>query len=201
MQAGSRLTLPRGAARGLLTYEDGSVRYPQVFPFEVTGSSARPLERIGYHRLEIADRQVTIAVAPSRCVTIEDRADGKRLWGVAAQIYGLRRAGDGGIGDATAVRELAGSGGAAMAPMRWRSARSTASLLPIPAAMVPYSPSSRLFFNPLFADPDIVFGRERVARYRSDSTAPRSGVSGRLAARRRGQARPAAPAVRRFRGA
>ena len=69
MQTGSRLTLPRGAARGLLTYEDGSTA---TLRFSVRGDRlvGPTIERIGYHRLEIADRQVTIAVAPSRCVTI-----------------------------------------------------------------------------------------------------------------------------------
>lgn len=169
MQAGARLTLPRGAARGLLTYEDGSVA---TLRFSVRGGRlvGPTIDRIGYHRLEIADHQVTIAVAPSRCVTIEDRADGKRLWGVAAQIYGLRRAGDGGIGDATAVRELAeaaasrGADAVALSPMHSLFAAD-------PGRYGPYSPSSRLFFNPLFADPDIVFGRERVAGHRHDSTA------------------------------
>ncbi|MDB5486706.1 MAG: 4-alpha-glucanotransferase, partial [Reyranella sp.] len=169
MQAGSRLVLPRGAARGLLTYEDGSTA---ALRFSVrAGRLVGPvIDRIGYHRLVIADRDVTIAVAPPRCVTVEERADGKRLWGVAAQIYGLRRAGDGGIGDATAVRELAeaaashGADAVALSPVHSLFAAD-------PGRFGPYSPSSRLFFNPLFADPDIIFGHERVARHRQDSAA------------------------------
>ncbi len=172
MKAGSRLTLPGragGAARGQITYEDGSVA---ALRFSRRGDKlvGPALDRIGYHRLEFGDRQVTIAVAPPRCVTIEDRVQGKRLWGIAAQIYSLRRPGDGGIGDATAVRELAqgaarhGADAIALSPVHSLFAAD-------PGRYGPYSPSSRLFFNPLFADPEIVFGPERVAQHRLDGQA------------------------------
>ena len=170
MQAGSRLTLPRhGAARGLLHYEDGGSAALR-FSIRADRLVGPVVDRVGYHRLEIADREVTVAVAPKRCVTIEERAQGKKLWGVAAQIYGLRRAGDGGIGDATAVRDLAvaaaahGADAVALSPVHSLFAAD-------PARYGPYSPSSRLFFNPLFADPEIVFGPERVAAHRSATTA------------------------------
>ncbi len=167
MKAGSRLTLPAragGAARGLLTYEDGSVA---TLRFSMRGDRliGPALERVGYHRLEFGDRLVTVAVAPTRCVTVEDRAEGRHLWGVAAQIYGLRRPGDGGIGDATAVRQLAegaarhGADAVALSPVHSLFAAD-------PGRYGPYSPSSRLFLNPLFADPEIVFGPERVAQHR-----------------------------------
>ena len=169
MKVGSRLTLPGragGAARGQLTYEDGSVA---TLRFSMRGDKlvGPALDRVGYHRLEFGDRQVTVAVAPPRCVTIEDRAQGKHLWGIAAQIYSLRRPGDGGIGDATAVRELAegaarhGADAIALSPVHSLFAAD-------PGRYGPYSPSSRLFFNPLFADPEIVFGPERVAQHRLD---------------------------------
>lgn len=167
MTSHGRLALPGragGAARGQLTYEDGEVA---TLRFSRRGDKlvGPALDRIGYHRLEFGDRQVTVAVAPPRCVTIEDRARGRHLWGVAAQIYSLRRPGDGGIGDATAVRQLAegaarhGADAIALSPVH---SLFTAD----PGRYGPYSPSSRLFFNPLFADPEIVFGPERVARHR-----------------------------------
>lgn len=169
VRAGTRLTLPArvgGAARGQLTYEDGSVA---TLRFSMRGDKlvGPALDRIGYHRLEFGDRQLTVAVAPTRCVTIQDRAEGKHLWGVAAQIYSLRRPGDGGIGDATAVRQLAesaarhGADAVALSPVHSLFAAD-------PGRYGPYSPSSRLFFNPLFADPEIVFGSERVAQHRGD---------------------------------
>lgn len=168
MTAGGRLTLPGrtgGAARGQLTYEDGDVA---TLRFSRRGDKlvGPTLDRIGYHRLAFDDRQVTVAVAPPRCLTIEDRAKGTPLWGIAAQIYGLRRPGDGGIGDATAVRQLAesaarhGVDAVALSPAHSLFAAD-------PGRYGPYSPSSRLFFNPLFADPEIVFGAERVAQHRT----------------------------------
>ncbi|WP_422036578.1 4-alpha-glucanotransferase [Reyranella sp.] len=172
MRAGSRLTLPAragGAARGQLTYEDGGLA---TLRFSTRGDKlvGPALDRVGYHRLEFGDRQVTIAVAPPRCVTIEERAEGKHLWGVAAQIYSLRRSGDGGIGDATAVRQLAegaarhGADAIALSPVH--------SLFTADSGRYgPYSPSSRLFFNPLFADPEIVFGPQRVAQHRREGEA------------------------------
>jgi 4-alpha-glucanotransferase len=170
MTAGGGLTLPAGAggaARGQLTYEDGGVA---TLRFSRRGDRlvGPALDRIGYHRLELGDRQMTVAVAPSRCLTIEDRAAGKPMWGVASQIYGLRRPGDGGIGDATAVRQLAegaarhGADAIALSPVHSLFAAD-------PGRYGPYSPSSRLFFNPLFADPEIVFGPERLAQHRLDS--------------------------------
>ncbi|MBI2741794.1 MAG: 4-alpha-glucanotransferase [Rhodospirillales bacterium] len=114
------------------------------------------IRRLGYHRLRFADREITLAVAPSRCLTLQEIGGGERMWGVAAQVYGLRRAGDGGIGDAGAVRELAeaaarhGADAVALSPVH--------SLFPHdPARYGPYSPSSRLFLNPLYADPSATF--------------------------------------------
>jgi 4-alpha-glucanotransferase len=169
VRAGSRLMLPAragGAARGKLTYDDGDVA---TLRFSTRGDKlvGPSLERVGYHRLEFGDRHVTVAVAPTRCVTIADRAAGKHLWGVAAQVYSLRRPGDGGIGDATAVRQLAegaarhGADAVALSPVHSLFAAD-------PGRYGPYSPSSRLFFNPLFADPEIVFGVERVAQHRRE---------------------------------
>jgi 4-alpha-glucanotransferase len=168
LQSGSRLTLPRhGAPRALLHYEDGGTAALR-FSIRADRLVGPAIDRVGYHRLEIADSEVIVAVAPRRCVTIADRAEGRRLWGVAAQIYGLRRPGDGGIGDATAVRELAigaasrGADAVALSPVHSLFAAD-------PGRYGPYSPSSRLFLNPLFADPEIVFGRQRVAPHRRDS--------------------------------
>jgi hypothetical protein len=52
----------------------------------------------GYHQLEIGPSRIMVAVAPARCTTISDVTAGQRVWGLAAQIYGLRSAGDYGIG-------------------------------------------------------------------------------------------------------
>ncbi|TBR26982.1 MAG: 4-alpha-glucanotransferase, partial [Reyranella sp.] len=64
MKAGSRLTLPAragGAARGQITYEDGSVA---TLRFSMRGEKllGPTLNRVGYHRLEFGERHVTVAV-------------------------------------------------------------------------------------------------------------------------------------------
>jgi len=134
-----------------LVLEDGDVK-----PVMLRDGALPGIRRLGYHRLRFADREVTLAVAPSRCVTLQDIGGGERMWGVAAQVYSLRRAGDGGIGDAGAVRDLAvaaarhGADAVALSPVH--------SLFPHdPARYGPYSPSSRLFLNPLYADPSATF--------------------------------------------
>ncbi len=154
-----------------LVLEDGSVR-----SVTIRGGKAATLPAIGkagYHRLRFADREITLAVAPARCVTLEEMGAGRRMWGVAAQVYGLRRTGDGGIGDAGAVRDLAqaaarhGADAVALSPVHSLFAAD-------PARHGPYSPSSRLFLNPLYGDPSIVFGAERLASHAAvaDEQAP-----------------------------
>lgn len=138
-----------------LVLEDGTCR-----PLALQ-SVLPPIDMPGYHTLRHADREVTIAVAPPRCVTIGDVAPGEKLWGIAAQLYSLKRADDGGIGDTTALamlaREAAGHGADAIA------LSPTHSLFPDDASRFgPYSPSSRLFLNPLLIDPATVLGERRV---------------------------------------
>jgi len=77
---------------------------------------------------------------------------GRKAWGVAVQLYGLSRDGDGGIGDTTALRSFlkgaAGRGADAIA------LSPTHSLFTADGTRYsPYSPSNRLFLNPLYADP------------------------------------------------
>jgi 4-alpha-glucanotransferase len=124
-------------------------------------SGVPPIDTPGYHTLRYGGREVTLAVAPPRCVTIGDIAPGQRLWGVAVQLYSLKRADDGGIGDTTALALLAqeaakqGADAIALSP--------THSLFPDDATRFgPYSPSSRLFLNPLLIDPATLLGERRV---------------------------------------
>ena len=161
---GARIDVPGLSAEAdtpaELVLEDGSVR-----GVTIRGGKRATVPAIGvagYHRLRFVNREITLAVAPARCVTLEEVGAGRRLWGVAAQVYGLRRTGDGGIGDAGAVRDLAqaaarhGADAVALSPLHSLFAAD-------PARHSPYSPSSRLFLNPLYGDPSIVFGAERLA--------------------------------------
>jgi 4-alpha-glucanotransferase len=126
-----------------------------------------PISEPGYHTLVINEQRTTLAVAPARCYTIDDawRAldpaaeTTPPMWGVAAQVYGLRRMGDGGVGDfsalATLAAESAQRGGHAIAisPMH-------AMFSAVPHKFSPYSPSSRLFLNIAHIDPAAVMGPE-----------------------------------------
>jgi 4-alpha-glucanotransferase len=129
----------------------------------VDGGEIPAIAQPGYHTLRTGDREIVLAVAPRRCVTITDIADGKKMYGLAVQTYALRRVGDLGIGDTTGLGEVArwaalqGADALAISPAH--------SLFPDePARASPYSPSSRLFLNPLLADPAAVFGKDRVER-------------------------------------
>jgi len=143
-----------------ITLEDGTVAPVKLRATE--DGVAVPAIRIpGYHRLRYGDREMDLAVAPKRCVSVDDIAPDGRLWGVMAQIYSLRRPGDGGIGDSGALAELAEAAA--------RRGADVVTLSPVhalfpaqPERYGPYSPSSRLFLNPLLADPAAVFGADAV---------------------------------------
>jgi 4-alpha-glucanotransferase len=126
-----------------------------------------PITEPGYHTLTLNEQQLTLAVAPPRCHTVADawlamHGEQKQvpaLWGVAAQLYGLRRAGDGGIGDYTALATLAahsakhGAQALAVSP--------THAMFSAQAGhFSPYSPSSRLWLNVAHIDPAAVFGAQ-----------------------------------------
>jgi 4-alpha-glucanotransferase len=134
-----------------------------------------PIPEPGYHTLTVNDHRLTLAVAPPRCHTIADAfiasaaarqrpGDGgvprvPPLWGVAAQLYGLRRAGDGGIGDYTALATLAaesGRRGATALAVSPTHAMFSAN----PHNFSPYAPSSRLWLNVAHIDPAARFGAQ-----------------------------------------
>ena len=127
-----------------------------------------PIDEPGYHTLVINEQRVTLAVAPSRCYTVADAwrtlhdgaaAQTPPLWGIAAQLYGLRRTGDGGIGDYTALAQMAtesakrGAHALAVSPTH-------AMFSAEPNRFSPYSPSSRLWLNVTHIDPAAVFGAD-----------------------------------------
>lgn len=140
-----------------------------------------PIAEPGYHTLMLGDQRVQLAVAPPRCYTIEDacrdagalagqgarrtNADAPHapsIWGIGAQLYGLRRAGDGGIGDYTALATFAR-----------RSAQKGADALAISPTHAmfsadagkfsPYAPSSRLLLNVAHIDPAAALGAQALA--------------------------------------
>ena len=125
-----------------------------------------PVDEPGYHTLVINDHRITLAVAPARSYTVADawrtlksNAPTPPLWGIAAQLYGLRRTGDGGIGDYSALAQVAiesakrGAHALAVSPTH-------AMFSAEPERFSPYSPSSRLWLNVTHIDPAAVFGKE-----------------------------------------
>ncbi len=116
----------------------------------------------GYHTVETDHASLTLAVAPARGWTVDDaarEAGRARPFGLAAQLYGLRRAGDLGIGDTTALATLAeaaarhGADALAISP--------THAAFPAQAEREsPYSPSSRRWHNLAYLNPDDVAGPE-----------------------------------------
>ena len=134
MDEGETLSLPAGA---VIEREDGA-------PHAGSTAGLPP----GYHRLTSANGESVLAVAPARCFGLADAAPGTRPWGLAAQIYALRRDGDGGIGDFAALAEFAanaarhGAAAIAISPVH-------AQFSADPDRFSPYSPSSRLMLNVL----------------------------------------------------
>jgi (1->4)-alpha-D-glucan 1-alpha-D-glucosylmutase len=142
-----------------LAREDGYLRY------EINLRVSLPL---GYHRLQIVDEdtvssqqqaptstgegyETTLCLVPARCYQPEALADGRRVWGPAVQLYGLRSDHDWGIGDFGSLAE--------MVELSARLGAEVVGLNPLhalfphnPEHSSPYSPSSRLFLNVLYID-------------------------------------------------
>ncbi|NSX15475.1 4-alpha-glucanotransferase [Cupriavidus taiwanensis] len=166
-------TLPQRAYR--LTLEDGAI----ITGTAVRGAGADPglmqlpaVDVCGYHRLDLGDGHTTLAVAPRRCYGVADalrhagrgaEAGAARTppWGLAVQLYSLRRGAPCGMGDLTALADAcagaarAGADAVAINPLH-------APFAALPERYSPYAPSSRLFLNPLYADPAAVFGQAAV---------------------------------------
>jgi 4-alpha-glucanotransferase len=118
--------------------------------FLTGGRSFQAPETPGYHRVEIDGAEVTLAVAPPRCFEIGD-GSGTRLAGLGIQLYALRGGHTEGFGDYAALGAFAGQ--AAKQGIDAIGLSPTHSLFPAnPAHFSPYSPSSRIFLNPLYAD-------------------------------------------------
>jgi len=134
-----------GARRGRVILEDGRTRDAASDADGLTLSVSEP----GYHRLELDDRTLELAVCPPRCLTPRDLL-GRDAWGLTTQLYGLREHGT--FGDFSALAVLARAAGQAGADALAISP--THALFPsAPQRCSPYSPSSRDHLNILYADP------------------------------------------------
>lgn len=101
----------------------------------------------GHHRLECGGHATALVVAPPRAFMPLDR----ERFGLVAQTYALRRAGDQGIGDYTALAMLAAEAEAHGAGLLGLSPPHA--LMPTDRARAsPYQPSDRRFLEPVLID-------------------------------------------------
>ena len=149
-------------SHGRIVFEDGGAQDIRLHEHADGFLRADPVHRTGYHRLLIGDAETILAIAPPRCFTAADVSGGAPVWGLTAQIYALRTTGDGGIGTFAGVEALCAAGGLRGADALALSP-THALFSADPNHFSPYSPSTRLFRNPLHADPAGLFGPGRVA--------------------------------------
>jgi 4-alpha-glucanotransferase/(1->4)-alpha-D-glucan 1-alpha-D-glucosylmutase len=176
---GVRIHLPEASlARSLswrLVTEDGEIREGRFDPQALATSEGYRRDGLhvwafklplpapladGYHRLAILENGARLGegmliVAPERCYLPATIAEGARVWGAAAQLYGIRSGRNAGIGDFTDLRHSVEAWGERGAALVGTNPLHAVSLLD-PGRASPYSPSSRLFLNPLYIDVEAI---------------------------------------------
>jgi 4-alpha-glucanotransferase len=145
---GEKIAIPTRARAGKLVLEDGSARTVKFSQGRGSRFLRAPNEP-GYHTLELGDRRLLLATAPRGAFRIASRKNGRRPWGTAVQVYSLQRDSKSEFGDFSALARFCekmamdGADAVALSPLH--------ALLPRALSNYsPYSPSSRLFLNPLF---------------------------------------------------
>lgn len=179
LEGGMRLQLPESALSSALSWrlaEEGGRVHEERFAtpglarledFEQDGwrSSAFRLRLPadlpdGYHAISIlagasALGEGVVAVVPERCYLPPLIAEGARVWGTTVQLYGVRSSRNAGIGDFTDLRRCAEVWGERGAAIVGANPLHALSLLD-PGDASPYSPSSRLFLNPIYLDVEAI---------------------------------------------
>jgi 4-alpha-glucanotransferase len=152
-----RLRLEDGAERqGACTFGSLSLMAQEMLDGRVIERRALWLDAelpSGYHSLAVqpGDATCSLIVTPGRCWLPPPMAEGRRLWGLAAQLYLLRSQDNWGIGDyadlARLVETLSARGAdvVGLNPLH-------AMFLDDPEHASPYSPASRLLLNILNID-------------------------------------------------
>jgi 4-alpha-glucanotransferase len=132
-----------------------------------------PPQPLGYHRLRVAatsDCVTDLIVTPASGYR-PDSGDARRYWGLSAQLYAVRSGKNWGIGDFGDLRTLvdwSAAGGAGFIGVNPFHAL----FLNAPENASPYSPSSRLFLNPLYLDVPAIpdFPESEAARSLAQTT-------------------------------
>ena len=162
VEAGQRVLLPVKASGGNIewqvTLEDGTQRGARCAVIRAGQRDVIEIQPLpeGYHRIRLTaagrTAEAWLLAAPPTCFIPDALSGDNRGYGITAQVYGLRSSSNFGIGDFSDVADLgegAGLFGAAflgLSPLH--------ALFPTDRAKIsPYSPSSRLFIDPLFIDP------------------------------------------------
>ncbi|HEY0044467.1 MAG TPA: glycogen debranching protein GlgX [Allosphingosinicella sp.] len=173
LRAGEAGALPLAFEPGLrqpvwlsITGEDGAVARVLADASASQGATAVDGRRFGQRRVALPplaaghyevrredrpDCACRLTVSPGQAYLPESIRRGHKLFGVAAQLYALRRAGDQGIGDFTTLAELAarsaqaGAAAVGINPLHamFPEQRERAS---------PYQPSDRRFLEPIYLD-------------------------------------------------
>jgi 4-alpha-glucanotransferase len=113
---------------------------------------------LGYHAVrvkELGDRILQLIVAPTTCYLPEEISGGAKTWGIATHLYTVRSKRNWGIGDFTDLSELVDV--AAKLDAAVVGVNPLHALFPRePDRASPYSPSSRLFLNPVYLDVEAI---------------------------------------------
>jgi len=132
-----------------LTLEDGTAR--ELVVTQENGSVVLPPLPLGRHALRWRDTLCRITAAPPSCYLPPSMEAGQRHFGITAQTYALRHASDQGMGDFTAVAELARRASAENA--LWLGISPPHALHPTDRERAsPYQPSDRRFLEPMLID-------------------------------------------------
>ncbi|MBU1223711.1 MAG: malto-oligosyltrehalose synthase [Gammaproteobacteria bacterium] len=132
----------------------------------------------GYHRFAVeradgegARAEMAFIVAPAACYQPPSILGEGRVWGFAAQLYGIRSERNWGIGDFGDLRHViefcaeSGAGTVLLNPVH--------ALFPdAPDHASPYSPSSRAYFNTLYLDVEAIADFAESAKVRAMVHAP-----------------------------
>ncbi|MDB5409537.1 MAG: 4-alpha-glucanotransferase [Rhodospirillales bacterium] len=146
---------------GAVTLGDCPVRESRQVLGRRVARYALPLPPLplGYHSLTARcygrEATTTIIMAPTQCYLPAELQPRQRVWGLTTQLYALRSARNWGIGDFSDLATLAE--GAARHGARAIGVNPLHALFAAePRHISPYSPSSRLFLNHLYIDPEAV---------------------------------------------
>ncbi|MFZ2468171.1 MAG: 4-alpha-glucanotransferase [Parvibaculum sedimenti] len=180
---------PRDAVEWRVVLEDGEIRRGTHAHHTLKRDARRfvdgrdidrlllplPALPLGYHEFLLdgfpSAPRMSLVVAPVQCYLPPQLTSGRRLWGLAAQLYSITSERDRGIGDFTDLGTLAqwaaelGADAIGLNPLH--------ALFPsLPENASPYSPNSRLFRNSLYLDVTAIDEYRHSAAVQGPTTKP-----------------------------